>query len=79
MPRVVRFEIPVDDPARAPDHPMVNSIDVPSVDDYLANVLAAGGTGVVPRFAVPTIGWLAYGKYSEGNVFGLWQSDPCAR
>ena len=28
--------------------------------------------------AVPGVGWLAYAKDTEGNIFGLMQADPSA-
>jgi hypothetical protein len=57
----------------------VCTLDVPSVDDYVKKVIAAGGTIVMPKSAVPGIGWMAYGKDTEGNIFGLMQEDPNAR
>jgi len=57
----------------------VCTIDVPSVDDYAARVTSSGGTIVLPKMAVPGIGWLFYAKDSEGNIFGAMQSDPTAR
>ena len=57
----------------------VCTLDVPSVDDYVKKVMAAGGTIVMPKSAVPGVGWIAYGKDTEGNIFGLMQEDPNAR
>jgi len=56
----------------------VCTVDVPSVDNASANITAQGGTIVLPKMAVPHIGWLAYAKDSEGNIFGILQSDPSA-
>jgi predicted enzyme related to lactoylglutathione lyase len=56
----------------------VCTIDVPSVDDVTAQITAYGGTIVLPKMAVPQVGWLAYCKDSEGNIFGVLQSDPSA-
>lgn len=119
MPRVVHFELPADDPARAigfyrdvfgwefhkwdgPDeywlvstgegpgidgglarrgeyNPIpVNTLDVPSVDDWSAKVTAAGGQIVLPKMAIPGVGWLAYCKDPEGNTFGIMQADESA-
>lgn len=33
---------------------------------------------VLPVAAVPTVGWLAYRKDTDGNLFGVMQSDPGA-
>ena len=32
----------------------------------------------LPKMAVPGVGWLAYVKDTEGNLFGLMQADPGA-
>ena len=64
---------------RHPDQPVVNTIDVSSVDDYVAKISAHGGEIVVPKMAVPGVGWLAYFKDTEGNIFGIMQPDDSAR
>ena len=56
----------------------VCTIDVPSVDDVTAKITAHGGTIALPKMAVPQVGWLAYCKDTEGNIFGILQSDPSA-
>ena len=53
----------------------VITVDVDNVDAAVAHALAAGGTAVVPKMAVPGIGWLAYLKDPDGNVFGVMQAD----
>ena len=55
-----------------------NTLDVPSVDEYVQKVTAAGGRVVQPKMAIPHVGWLAYCADSEGNVFGMMQADPTA-
>lgn len=57
----------------------VCSIDVDAIDDAIGRVIAAGGTVVVPKRALTGVGWSAYCKDTEGNVFGLSQNDPLAR
>jgi predicted enzyme related to lactoylglutathione lyase len=57
----------------------VGTIDVPSVDDFVGKITAAGGTIALPKMAVPGIGWLAYFKDTEGNIVGIMQSDPAAK
>lgn len=61
-----------------PGYPVVNTIDVPSVDDFVRKVEAHGGTITAPKMAVPGVGWLAYCADTEGNVFGIMESDPDA-
>jgi predicted enzyme related to lactoylglutathione lyase len=56
----------------------VCTMDVPALDDYLRKVAAHGGTEAMPRMAVPGVGWLAYAKDTEGNIFGMLQADPSA-
>jgi predicted enzyme related to lactoylglutathione lyase len=122
MPRVVHFEIAVDNPRRAIDFytkvfgwkidkwggpmdywlvttgqapepgidgallprgeypdPTVNTISVPSVDEYAAKIQAAGGQIVRPKTAIPGIGYYAVCRDSEGNTFGIMESDPKAK
>jgi predicted enzyme related to lactoylglutathione lyase len=57
----------------------VNSIDVPSIDEYLAKITANGGEIALPKMAIPGVGWLAYAKDSEGSIFGIHQPDPSAK
>jgi hypothetical protein len=121
MARVVHFEIPADDPARAvkfyetvfgwkiekwdgpedywlamtgeegqpgingaitgrgePTTVVVNTLDVASVDDSIAQVVANGGSVVMPKMPVPGVGYLAYFRDTEGNAFGMMQNDPNA-
>jgi uncharacterized protein len=61
---------------RTPQFPgTVNSIDVPSVDEFAEKVTANGGTVIVPKMALPSIGYLAYCTDTEGNIFGIFQTD----
>lgn len=62
---------------RQPEFPgTVNSIDVPSVDEFSEKVTASGGRVVMPKMALPGVGYLAYCSDTEGNIFGLFQTDP---
>jgi len=121
MPRVIHFELAVDDPERAikfystvfgwkidkwdgpvdywlittgekeqpgidgalqrrnnPGVHTINTIDVPSVDDFVAKITANGGQIMLPKMAIPGVGWLAYGQDTEGNIFGIMQEDTKA-
>ena len=53
----------------------VCTVDVDDVDAYVARAEAAGGSVAVARMAVPGVGWLAYIKDPEGNIFGMMQED----
>jgi predicted enzyme related to lactoylglutathione lyase len=63
---------------RDPGQPVVNSIHVESIDQSILNIEKAGGNIVVPKMAIPTIGWLAYFKDPDGNIHGVYQNDPTA-
>ena len=54
----------------------VITIDVEGIDDALKQVEAEGGTTVTPRTAIPGMGAFAYFKDPEGNVLGLWETNP---
>jgi len=62
-----------------PEASTVNTIDVPSVDKYIKKVKANGGTIVSPKHAIPGIGYIAYFKDTEGNIFGMMESDESAK
>ena len=53
-------------------------LDVPSVDEYAARIVAGGGIQLVPKFAVPGVGYAAYFNDTEGNSFGIFQDDETA-
>jgi predicted enzyme related to lactoylglutathione lyase len=57
----------------------VCTLDVPSTDALVAKATAHGGTVAMPKMAVPGVGWLAYLKDTEGNIFGIMQNDPTAK
>lgn len=57
----------------------VCTVDVDDLDTYVANGVKLGGAVALPKMPIPGIGWLAYLKDTEGNVFGLMQSDPSAK
>jgi uncharacterized protein len=56
----------------------VNTIGVDSIEDAVKKVEAAGGKVVVPKFAIPTVGWQVYCTDTEGLIFGLHQFDEAA-
>ena len=56
----------------------VCTVDVPSVDEHVRKIAAAGGSIVVPKMPIPGVGWLAYGKDTEGNILGVMEADPKA-
>jgi len=54
---------------------VVNTIDVPSVDDFIKKVTKNGGKVVTPKTPIPGVGYFAYCKDTEGNMFGILQPD----
>ena len=57
----------------------VNIVDVPSVDDFAAKVTANGGKLLTPKTTIPGVGYLYYCQDTEGNTFGIMQSDESAQ
>lgn len=121
MPRVVHFELSVDDPERAiafyasvfgwtatkwngpeeywlvstgdPGAPgingafirktasrpsLINTIDVSNLDDTVARIMDHGGRVVLPRMAIPTIGWMAFFTDPDGIMTGIIERDAAA-
>ena len=56
----------------------VCTVDVDQLDEALEKALALGAMPAVPKMPIPGIGWLAYAKDPEGNIFGMMQADPTA-
>ena len=52
---------------------------VTNLDETILAVGKHGGVVVVPKMPIPTVGWLAYAKDTEGNIFGMMQNDPAAK
>lgn len=65
-------------PRPQPNAPPVNTIGVTSLDESMKTVESKGGKTVVPKMAIPGIGWLAYCEDTEGNTFGMMQMDEAA-
>jgi uncharacterized protein len=73
--------VPRRGPAPAEGQPVnayVCTLDVASVDECLDKVVRAGGSVALPRMPIRGVGWLAYGKDTEGNLFGMMQRDETA-
>ncbi|MCI0530520.1 MAG: VOC family protein [candidate division Zixibacteria bacterium] len=62
-----------------PEGATYNSIDVPSVDDFAAKITKKGGEVVVPKMPIQGVGFLAYCKDTEGNIFGIFETDASAK
>ncbi|RJQ32332.1 VOC family protein [Candidatus Parcubacteria bacterium] len=53
----------------------INSISVSSVDEYVKRILDNGGVLTMPKVGISKVGWLAYCKDTEGNIFGILEED----
>jgi predicted enzyme related to lactoylglutathione lyase len=62
----------------APVNGFVCTIDVGELDTMVENAVAAGATIALPKMAIPTVGWLAYCKDTEGNIFGMMEMNADA-
>ena len=70
-------------PTPAPDQAApvvawVGTVDVEDVDAYVAKAVNLGGVVALAKMPIPGMGWLAYCKDPESNIFGLMQNDPGA-
>ena len=57
----------------------VCTIDVDNLDQFMAKAQKIGAQMALPKMPVPGVGWLAYMKDTEGNVFGMMQPDASAK
>jgi predicted enzyme related to lactoylglutathione lyase len=63
----------------APTTNTANTIDVPSLDEYLTKITKNGGKVIAPRTTIPKVGYFAYCQDTEGNTFGVLQGDESAK
>lgn len=56
----------------------VCTVEVKSFDEFAKRIFDAGGTILMPKFALPKMAWQGYFLDTEGNAFGLHQADPNA-
>ena len=62
-----------------PQEPIVNYVSVDSVAEFSKQVEKLGGKICLAKTAVPQMGYFAVCQDTEGNGFGLWQSDANAK
>lgn len=62
-----------------PVNGFVCTLTVGDVDAIVGEAIAAGGSVALAKMAVPGVGWLAYLKDPDGNLFGVLQNDSAAR
>ena len=56
-----------------------NTINVSDIDETVKQIEANGGEIVHPKHTIPGVGHLAYFKDTEGNLWGIMQSDASAK
>lgn len=61
-----------------PSQSMTPIIDVPSVDDFAARVIASGGKIIQQKMTIPGVGYLVSCKDTEGNTFSIMETDESA-
>ena len=57
----------------------VCTVDVENLDASVQAAVENGGQIALPKMPIPGLGWLAYCKDTEGNIFGMMQNDPNAK
>ena len=62
-----------------PQESTINTISVPSVDEYMERIKRAGGSIIREKRTIPGVGILGYCQDTEGNTFGILQEDPSAK
>jgi hypothetical protein len=64
---------------KQPQEPVVNYVSVDSVDKFADKIAKLGGKICMTKTAVPQMGYFAVCQDTEGNAFGIWQSDANAK
>jgi len=62
-----------------PQQQITNFIDVKSVDEYSSKAERLGGKVVVPKTAVPGMGYYAVCLDTENNSFGIFESSESVK
>ena len=62
-----------------PQQPITNYVSVNSVTESSKKIEQLGGKICMAKTAVPQMGYFAVCQDTEGNQFGIWQSDANAK
>ena len=57
----------------------VCTVQVENFDESAKKIEAAGGKVAMPKFAIPGMAWQGYFLDTEGNTFGVHQTDENAK
>ncbi len=66
-------------PSECGTNAYVCTVQVENYDEIEKKVLDAGGVVAMPKFALPGMAWQGYYLDTEGNTFGIHQTDPNAK
>jgi predicted enzyme related to lactoylglutathione lyase len=58
-----------------PVNAYICTIQVASLDEYTDKAVAAGASVALPKMPIKGVGWLAYFKDTEGNLFGMMETE----
>jgi len=64
---------------RVAGHESMNTIEVPSVDEYAKKIQSNGGQVIAPKMPIQGVGYFATCKDTEGNSFGIIEMDQNAK
>ena len=56
----------------------VCTLSVEDLESAISDVILHGGKVAVEKIAIHRVGWLAYFRDTEGNLFGILEKDPTA-
>ncbi len=62
-----------------PKQKITSYILVESVDEYAKKIEDAGGKIIVPKTAVPSMGYWAYFADPDGNMLAIWEENKEAK
>ncbi len=57
----------------------INTISVPSIDEFMKKVEENGGKVLNSKMSIPGVGYHTYCQDTEGNVFGIMEDDETAK
>ena len=62
-----------------PAERVTNTIDVPSVDEFVEKIIQSGGKVTAPKMPIQSVGYFALCLDTEGNPFGIMEEDLNAK
>lgn len=64
---------------REQNEQVANTIGVPDVDSYINKIKENGGTILMPKMAIPGVGWIASFLDPQGNKHMIMEDDKNAK